>query len=73
MPRIGFQGGAALSFNRARVCFTFLLLTLRIIIIAPIAMSDMHDFASSNSAIIGCNNCRRTAILPNMTGCVCFL
>ena len=70
MPRIGFQGGAALSSNRARESFTFLLLTLRIIIIAPIAMSDMHDFASFNSAIIGC---RRTAILPNMTGCVCFL
>ena len=70
MPRIGFEGGAALSFNRARACFTFLLLTLRIIIIAPIAMSDMHDLASSNSAIIGC---RRTAILARITGCVCFL
>ena len=47
MPRRGFEGGAAFSFNRARACtgFTFLLLTLRMIVIAPIAISGMHDFA----------------------------
>ena len=47
MPRRGFEGGAAFSFNSARACacFTFLLLTLRMIVIAPVAMSDMHDFS----------------------------